>query len=1115
MISTLKTASIELWRHFLMLGVLGCFMALSGTAQPLDDLSETELRAQVEYLTDTAASYTDELSRVDGRIEEYLRLAREAEQQATTAPDPADIPDLRRSAGQFRRLASELANDREQVKRRRDRALAQLNSTNAALSLAEANAAISDAEDQSTEIYDRARTFETNAISTLPFEISLDQSVGVWRPLEDGDWPFVIVQAQPGSEEYPNRLEVHTQDRVWAGEYVGIERGHPSREHQARMKFYFTPSADEMNPEIPYWARLEIEGQLRWSLELDESGDALNPLLDVKLYPGEVQWDEKGNVSIIGPGSPNRFKLAQETHVSIEEGSVAKIWVELVQTKKQRNDKFKRLTNEPPVLNEQVDALLKHQTFTVKARIPPHQANELGDSITVNVETESGERTELTLLRRTPTGPRPAIFSLDKPISIADEGTEEDRNPPFASFAWFNSKFELDEGRRIRLDVDDREIVSFEFDLASHALIVYNKWYNRGMDQHHASATALSVFLLAKVLDGTATPADETALNRLANYASLMQQDDLHDLHKYNLGQLYVSGGLTGTTTAYSLQSQDPLQEFTFKPLYQVSDDELRTLITSIRFDPGEPQYMTVAIEAYYAALMGESAGSAAQRMADRVSWTSPYERQLVAGILQGTSHTIEETIEDTIGELAYGATKKVVEDFSIIFRGVDLKGKRKTDLDREVRATFLVFQFLLNQAPGTGMRVVNRNVTLPPLTSMQRLRNLQHTKIGPPRAYRFHQIKPRKHGPIQRVRLRNPATNNVANSTPNVGVMEQAGNLVVKDVPASLGVPQRRQLQQTLEADPPIGPPMECSRAAANKAPPRSARENDPFDGVDLGDLDLVTPPPAKGFDIGMTELQQRQMAVELYGPSVGFVEGQFPIYARQTVGDCQLHSGRSVLLAGGATTASRFELMQRAIEIERFVLAPKAMRAKNLRERAARGERLTAQEVKDSEWATLDPAVRREFEQLHKDPNTADFGKHLKHREENGIPNVTMRYLMREHGASVSTVRPTNNSKTRVSMVVDELDKGKQVRVGLDLARITKNPDDFHIVHVTGYRTLPNDPSTIVSIRFRESNLGGRELQLPLPVFESLIARKQADGLTVGHSNFESVSFPSQSTD
>lgn len=1113
MISRSHKSSLQLTRLFSAILICVVFAVLSAAGQNLSELSETELRDQVRTLSTSSEYFSDELARIDQRIEAYLELANTADEQAASAVDDADSADYRRSAQNFRRLASDLEAHRLVVKTRQDITNSRLNAANARLSLISAEGVIADSEQQSTDVYDRAQKFQLDAIDRLPFEISLDQAIGVWRPLEGGDWPFVIAQAQPGSTEYPNRLEVHTEDRVWVGEYVGIERGHASRDHQARMKFYYTPSVEEMNPDIPDWVKLNVEGDLRWSLEIDEAGDAANPILDVKLFPGEVSWDETGNVNIIGPGSPNRFRLAQETHISIEEGANAQVWIELVQTKKQRNDKFKRLTNEPPKLNEQVNALLKHQTFTIKARIPPHQANELGDSITVNVETESGDRTELVLLRRTPIGPRPAIFSLDKPVSIADEGTEEDRDPPFGSFSWINSKFELDEGRRIRLDVDNREIVTFTIDGAAQAVSVYNKWYDRGIDQNISAATALALFYGARASAGDDGSDVQLALDRLGNYATLMRQDDLHDLHKYNLGQLYIVGGLRGTTTAYSLQSQDPIHNVTFKPLYQVTDEEIQTIMSSIRFDPGEPQYMTETIKAFYTVLTGGTAGSAAQRMSDRVAWTSDFEQQLVAGILQGTSHKVEETIEDTIGELAYGATKKITEDFSIIFRGVDLKGKRKSDLDRELRATFLIFQFLLNKAPEAGLLVTNRAVALPPMTNMQRLRNLQQSRIGGPRIYRFHQKNSRTSGPIQRVKLRNAA--NAASDSSNIGIMEQAGNLVVKDVPATLDTSQLRQLQQTLEADPPIGPPIQCATPVSNKAPPRARLEHDPLDGINLGELNLGSSSSTKGFDIGLTDTQQRAIAVEMYGPSVGFVEGQYPIYPRQTAGDCQIHSGRSVLRDGGQSDASRFELLMQAIEIERFILAPRALRAKALREKAARGEALTRQELKDSQWASLDPAVRQELEGLLSNPNMNTFDKHLKYREEHGIPSVTMRYLFRKHGASVSTVRPSNNHKTRVSMIIDEIDKGNQVRVGLDLSRLTNGIDDHHIVHVTGYTTLPSDPSTVVFIRFRESNLGGRELQLPLPVFESIIARKYADGSAFGHSNFESVNFGSVSAD
>ncbi len=1091
--------------------ILSCLFTFTIHAQAM---SLADLDAKIATLKREVTSYQTEILQLEKRLFDYQALASKAKQDADNAIDPADVAHYRNSAENFRKLAADRTVDIQNVSIRLNAKRSEMLQLQADQQILTVQQSIDAVEQVSTDAFDSARRYAEEAARIARYHMSLQQATGVWRPVEGGDWPFVIAQAEPGSELYPNRLEVHTEHRVWRGEYVAVERGDPTRLHQARMKFTYTPKASEMNAEIPHWVRAQIAGQLQWEMEIDELGNAAMPLLDVKWYPGEVKWDKSGNIKIVGRGSPKRYRLAQETHIAIEQGSNAAVWVELVETNDERTKEFKRLTNVPPRIDEQVVALLKHQSFTVKARIPAKQAAELGDSLIVSVKTASGETLDLTLLRRTPNGPRPVLFSLDKPIAIADEGTEEDQAPPFASLAWINSKFELKEGRRIRLKVKNQEVVMFSYDGNRYPVLVYDKWYDRAIDQHIATASvAATGYQFRQIMNlGSVREKAETdvALRRITNYALLMQQEDLHDLHKYYLGELYITRGLSGTTNYAFTSADQGIIEQLSQPLYAMSDPNLAALVSNLRYTEGDTQYLTETIKAFHTVLTGGKASSAAQRMADRIPWTSVAEKAMVAGVLQGASHKIEADIQEVVGDIAYSLPKKIAEDISITFKGHDLKGKKKTELDQSLRASFLILQGLLNQTLNVGMRLTASKVSLPPMTAMQRLNNYRHQRIGPPRVYRHHQIKPKKQGPIQRVKLQDPAA--LKSATRNslaIAPMERAANLVVKNVPSNVSVKQRRQLQQTLEADPPVGMPFQWQ--PKQKRPPRAKASgpDDVLDGADLGSLDLGGTRSAKGYDIGMSELDQRALAAEMYGPAIGFVEGQFPIYPRQTKGDCSVHSAVSVIRKGTGQPVTRFEVLQQAVEMERFVLARKAGRAKFLREKAARGETLTPAEIKESEWATLDPEVRSYLENIHKSPHTRTFEAHLRHLEDTGISNVTMRYVLRKYGASVSTVRPSNNHKTRVSMIIDELDKGNSVRVGLDLSDIANEVNAFHIVEVVGYKTLPKDPSIVIEIHFRESNLGGRVLRWPLAYFEAHIARKYADGLPFQHSNFESSSW------
>ena len=90
------------------------------------------------------------------------------------------------------------------------------------------------------------------------------------------------------------------------------------RQQEARVIFKVKPEAEEINFEVPPWARRAIAGELEWKIELEESGTCGSPSLRGRWYPGEISWredGESGNGSeetawISGEGEPIEFELA-------------------------------------------------------------------------------------------------------------------------------------------------------------------------------------------------------------------------------------------------------------------------------------------------------------------------------------------------------------------------------------------------------------------------------------------------------------------------------------------------------------------------------------------------------------------------------------------------------------------------------------------------------------------------------------------------------------------------------------------------------------------------------------------------------------------------------------
>src|SRR5262245_4029740 len=86
------------------------------------------------------------------------------------------------------------------------------------------------------------------------------------------------------------------------------------------LGFRRTPKFEEMNSEIPEWARKRVEGKLSWELELVAADECGYPALQGKWYPGEVSWreekDQAGNVlkqeaTVVGRGVPREVQYTR------------------------------------------------------------------------------------------------------------------------------------------------------------------------------------------------------------------------------------------------------------------------------------------------------------------------------------------------------------------------------------------------------------------------------------------------------------------------------------------------------------------------------------------------------------------------------------------------------------------------------------------------------------------------------------------------------------------------------------------------------------------------------------------------------------------------------------
>lgn len=470
-----------------------------------------------------------------------------------------------------------------------------------------------------------------------PLEFELVDVLGMWRYTQEDAGLFAIVQQHPDGETSNVRLEAHTDKRVWKGAMYA----RPTPEFPL-IEFTYKPTADEMNKDIPQWARKKIEGQLEWKLAIDEAGDIVNPRLRVKFFPGEVKWNEEdgdqGSVRVIGEGLPRVFELEPVTNVSVRSMTQERIYLGLG-------------GNHDPDLNP-VQALVKKQPFWIRVSLPAEAAKEQGRSLTVTIKGLNGGGEEtLELKGGNPAGQRPVVYSHPKAVYITacDVFGNTPRNPQTMSLQWISQKIFSEEGDCLDIDTDNEEIVEFRFGESYHRITMYDSWVQRGIKRHQQGFERLEI-MLEGVLDSDKPQAvKDSAKKRLAmieNYRALARGGKLTDVHIFYVGEEYL-GDVMGTGIIYMT---DKVLEENYR--YK-SDPANRPLEQHSSTDPN---FYNPVMKAYLEGLSGKDLSLDAHKKADGgIAWTSEAER-----------YHITEAIRKTSGAYAARAIKDYAVNFTL-----------------------------------------------------------------------------------------------------------------------------------------------------------------------------------------------------------------------------------------------------------------------------------------------------------------------------------------------------------------------------------------------------------------------------------------------------------------
>ena len=550
---------------------------------------------------------------------------------------------------------------------------------------------------------------------------NVESAVGLWRSVSGPEFAIVIAQARPGDTVYPDKLELHTNDRVWKGEFSPFPTGDVRRQQDARMVFHYTPQPREMNPELPDWVATAIDGHLNWRLEIDEIGPLFGPHLRVKWFRGEVHWTEgaERRAWVEGDGKPLIFDMAQDMLFDITRSASITLWLAPVGA-----PDFG--LSEPPPL----DGVIKGQPFRIYVRMPPSLAIKRGPRIKVKVKnvTGSGEdEVELVgpVVTRATAGSRGIVYTNDGELTIADPFTQPDRNPQFMSLGqlsqiWARS---FEKATRLNLRAKNRDIVEVTYDGARQQVSVFEDPVKRMLAQLETEYELRRALAAETVSDNKAKRADREAatqqLRLLANYQTLMARADLLDMHKLFLGRLYLHGVAAAGLICTGEQCHDsPLK----KPLFTLTKATIDAMARDLSAEAASTpliEPVNKLVETLLANVTGTDLTPAAKRVRNSVHWVGDGEAMIVGLVLKSASDKVLARFQTNVAELAYAMPKTVTEDFKILFEGRNFKNDRISSADRALTLSHMVWTILAFYVQGKVSE------------SIGRLRGLVHEPIG------------------------------------------------------------------------------------------------------------------------------------------------------------------------------------------------------------------------------------------------------------------------------------------------------------------------------------------------------------------------------------------------
>lgn len=492
----------------------GGAMVSPAFAQPVP--TQSDIQSERDSAKADRAYAAGRLDKARGR----RGLAEQARKNAGDARNAADRNGWNRRAREHEGLAADLEEEAARLIAKAERKEAKAKRLQERLKTAtqadDRRRAAAEAEERRIRETEEREAERRRGAVTL----DLEDAIGVWK-IDEMDSIFVIVSEEPDRPIHAYKLEAHTEARVWKGTYTPFEEGDIRRTQNARLVFRYKPTFEEMNPDIPEWARRSIEGDLEWEIELDAPKRCGARGLIGHFFPGEVKWKGKSedgdkSAKVTGRGEPRALTLSLQEFEPEDAFVSTAIRIRPPGIGGKDNESGELLPFAP------LRVLVEKQLFHVDISLPYEIAEKQGEKLVLKLRGLSGGNMEtVELLRGAFRRGRPAKYTNYRPLFFGD-------SKPFLSQSWQNEIGDHAQG--IDLDLENGESVAIGFDKTFEVVPVYTDMEEYTVARYMEAAVFLEkLHRVRLVMPGAPRKNREDAhvrLLRLKNFKILMNNPE-------------------------------------------------------------------------------------------------------------------------------------------------------------------------------------------------------------------------------------------------------------------------------------------------------------------------------------------------------------------------------------------------------------------------------------------------------------------------------------------------------------------------------------------------------------------------------------------------------------